>query len=248
MTPRFHWYELYTRDPDAALAFYGKVLGWTSTSWGPDYRAVLAGPAPVGGVLALTPEMDARQVPPMWLGFVAVADIDATVARALELGAKLHHREDTPNGRLAVIGDPQGAPLGLHQPVRPVRTPVFAPGHFNWAELMTPDPAAALSFYEALFGWTQKGAMPLDGGAQYVVIGGPEHERGIAGIMPLPPGLTWARWGYYAVVPDLDRAIATVKAEGGVIHHGPAAIAGGLIATGADPQGAGFSLFQEKMG
>lgn len=248
MTPRFHWHELYTRDPEAALAFYGKVVGWTSAAWGPDYRAVLAGAAPVGGVLALTPEMLARQVPSLWLGFVAVPDLDATLARALELGARLHHREDTPNGRLAVLGDPQGAAIGLHQPVRPVREAVFAEGHFNWAELMTPEPAAALSFYEALFGWTKKGAMALADGAEYVVIGGPEHERGICGVMPLPAGMTWARWGYYAVVADLGAAIATVEAEGGVIHHGPSQIPGGLIASGADPQGATFSLFQLRMG
>jgi predicted enzyme related to lactoylglutathione lyase len=42
----FIWYELLTKDADAAGDFYGKVVGWTSTSSGQpgmDYRFFSSG-------------------------------------------------------------------------------------------------------------------------------------------------------------------------------------------------------------
>lgn len=51
-----------------------------------------------------------------WIPFIAVADVDAQVARAQELGAKvLVAPVDVPQGRASVIRDPQGAALALFQ-------------------------------------------------------------------------------------------------------------------------------------
>lgn len=52
---------------------------------------------------------------PEWLYFVRVADVDASLARAAELGGKViaPPRPDLLDGRLAVIADPGGALLGL---------------------------------------------------------------------------------------------------------------------------------------
>ena len=63
----FIWYELLTTDADAAGDFYGKVVGWTSTSSGQpgmDYRFFSSGDGSdnkdgVGGYMAITPEMAA---------------------------------------------------------------------------------------------------------------------------------------------------------------------------------------------
>jgi hypothetical protein len=54
----------------------------------------------------------------MWMPYVKVANTDATVAKAKELGATLQMPAETvPNvGRLAVFVDPLGAPLGILQP------------------------------------------------------------------------------------------------------------------------------------
>ena len=50
-------------------------------------------------------------------------------------------------------------------------------------------------------------------------------------------------WLYYFNVGDLDRAMASVKAGGGQVVHGPAELAGGLsIVRCIDPQGAMFAL------
>jgi uncharacterized protein len=56
-------------------------------------------------------------VPSHWHVYFGVADADATVAKAAELGGSvLVPPFDTPVGRMAVIGDPQGAVFSIIQP------------------------------------------------------------------------------------------------------------------------------------
>jgi predicted enzyme related to lactoylglutathione lyase len=58
-------------------------------------------------------------VPPHWMPYFAVADTDASVARALALGGQVPVPPfDTPYGRMAVVNDPQGATFSIMQPVR----------------------------------------------------------------------------------------------------------------------------------
>ncbi|MFF2042100.1 VOC family protein [Kitasatospora sp. NPDC058170] len=108
------WVELLTRDPSGATAFYPAVLGWTVnpsevyTQWG------LAG-LDFGGMLV----MDDRfppQVPPHWLPYFAVADVDVSAFRAGNLGADvLMPPTAMPDGpRVAVLRDPLGAAFAVH--------------------------------------------------------------------------------------------------------------------------------------
>lgn len=108
------WVELLTRDAEGAVRFYPEVLDWTVdpspsyTRWG------LAG-LDFGGMLV----MDDRfppQVPPHWLPYFAVADVDVTAFRAGNLGADVMMPPTTvPDGaRIAVLRDPQGAAFGLY--------------------------------------------------------------------------------------------------------------------------------------
>jgi uncharacterized protein len=108
----FSWFELMTDDPKAALAFYGGLLGWTSEDMdmgtGP-YHVIKVGDTSVGGVMGKPPGAEA--MPPMWGVYVTVDDIDATVAKCLELGGKvlMPVMEVKTVGRMAVLQDPQGA-------------------------------------------------------------------------------------------------------------------------------------------
>ncbi len=56
--------------------------------------------------------------PPHWLPYVFVDDVDAAVARARRLGAKIPMSpEDIPGiGRYAVLEDPTGAALAIMKP------------------------------------------------------------------------------------------------------------------------------------
>lgn len=116
-TPVGHWFwnELWTGDEKKALAFYEKVFGYTheAMDMGPEgtyYILTRSGKQRAG----LTKSAQAG-APPMWLPYVLVARCDATLARALQLGAKeLVPATDIPNiGRFAIIADPIGAAVAF---------------------------------------------------------------------------------------------------------------------------------------
>jgi uncharacterized protein len=106
------WNELATRDVEGSKRFYNQVFGWTGEThpYGPtSYTELKAGDATAAGMREMG-EQDPANVPPHWLVYFAVADTDATVAKAQELGARLLVPAMTiPAGRLAVLSDPQGA-------------------------------------------------------------------------------------------------------------------------------------------
>jgi hypothetical protein len=105
------WNELDTRDTEAAKAFYGDVFGWTAESQeGPmDYTEWRLGGRPVGGMMAMPPEVPA-EVPAYWLTYFATDDCDATVDAATGLGATVLMAPTViPAGRFAVLADPVGA-------------------------------------------------------------------------------------------------------------------------------------------
>ena len=66
-----------------------------------------------GGMYKITPDMEA--MPPMWWGYFAVDDCDASAARTSELGGEVMiPPKDIPGvGRFAIINDPQGAAVAF---------------------------------------------------------------------------------------------------------------------------------------
>jgi predicted enzyme related to lactoylglutathione lyase len=125
---------LNTRDVEGAKAFYGAVFGWRTIAldggpemWtlpgfgdfleldNPDLRKQMAeAEAPEGFedvVGTITPIADDQpETPAHWSVIFAVADADATAAKATELGGQVIVPPfDAPWVRMTVIGDPQGA-------------------------------------------------------------------------------------------------------------------------------------------
>jgi predicted enzyme related to lactoylglutathione lyase len=109
------WNELITTDP-GVVAFYADVLGLTTSTMDMgdgEYTLFEAGGQMVGGTTA--PQMPGA--PNHWHVYFAVADADATAAKATELGGSvLAEPFDTPVGRMAVIRDPQGAVFSIMKP------------------------------------------------------------------------------------------------------------------------------------
>jgi predicted enzyme related to lactoylglutathione lyase len=117
---QFFWNELHTTDPTSAVAFYEKVLGFShrAMDMGPaagTYHILSRAGVDRGGV---TPHL-APGLPPHWLPYVAVDDVDATIARAKKLGANIPmNPEDIPGiGRFGVLHDPTGAVLAVMKPL-----------------------------------------------------------------------------------------------------------------------------------
>lgn len=65
------------------------------------------------------------------------------------------------------------------------------------------------------------------------------------GMFDRPAEMPVSAWLYYVAVPDLDAAVAAVRAHGGQVCNGPMDVpGGGRIAQCSDPQGAMFALHQ----
>src|SRR5712691_4365665 len=112
------WNELITSDP-AAAKFYEQVLGLTTATMDMGtgaYTLFEADGKQVGGTTA--PQMPG--VPNHWHVYFAVADADAAAATAAETGGTVVVAPfDSPVGRIAVIGDPQGAVFSIIKSVPP---------------------------------------------------------------------------------------------------------------------------------
>jgi uncharacterized protein len=117
------WTELATPDTEGAKKFYTSLFGWkekTSTNVGMTYTEYSVGDTPQGGMMELNADMKAAHVPPHWLPYFQVADVDATAKNAAGHGARLIvPPQDIPNtGRFSVIADPQGAVFAIYKPAR----------------------------------------------------------------------------------------------------------------------------------
>ena len=249
---RFVWHELMTTDTKSAAAFFTKVIGWKTKAWDPDpsYTMFVTQGRPMAGLMAIPADAKKMGVPPNWVTYIGTPDVDETARQAVALGAKiLKQPSDIPTiGRFAVIQDPQGAAFAVFTPA-PGSSSTQAPvvGDFSWHELLTTDWAAALTFYQSLFGWEKTESMDM----------GPEmgtyqmygwKGRTLGGMFnkpkqrPGPPS-----WLPYIKVTDSKKVAATVKKLGGQVVTGPMEVPGGdWIVQGMDLQGAVFAVHSSK--
>jgi uncharacterized protein len=248
MTGRFVWHDLMTTDVEGAKAFYTEVIGWTISKWerGEYWMWAAEGEQTIGGVMALPEEAQKMGAPSHWLSYIAVEDVDALVAKAEGLGARVHVRgRDIPNvGRFAVLADPQGASFALFKSLRADgEDTTDKPLHFGWAELNTTDYESAWKFYSELLGW--KATSEMDMGPElgkYFMFGTTDKSMGgmsnAANMMKAP-----AHWMQYVNVTDLDATLKRTADKGGRVLNGPMEIPGGMrIAQCMDPQGAMFAV------
>lgn len=248
----FIWYELVTNDAEAAIRFYGAVVGWIardSGTPGVDYHLLSIGDATVGGIMTIRPEAAAKGMRPIWLGYLGVADVDVAVAAAVAAGGTVHMAAtDFPEiGRIAMITDPQGAAFYVMAPIGVGPSPSYAmgrPGHGGWHELHTSDWQAALGFYTAHFGWSQSDALDMGPMGTYLLFN--TGGDAIGGMMN-DPQFPRPAWLYYFNVADIDAARARLEAAGGTLLREPHEVPGGAwILHGRDPQGAMFALVGPK--
>ncbi|HEY2035538.1 MAG TPA: VOC family protein [Steroidobacteraceae bacterium] len=241
---RFVWHELMTTDPQAAGAFYAKVLPWkTQPSGMPDYTLWVSGKTQTGGLMAQPESARQAGAPPSWLVYIGTPDVDATTAAAERLGGRvLRAPADIPNvGRFAVLSDPQGATFAVF-------TPGSAPASggrasdFAWHELATSDQQGALTFYSELFGWVRGAAHDMGPAGTYQII---EHGGApVGGVYKLMDASKPPHWLTYIEVTSVDKAAAAAKAAGGRVTQGPMEVPGGRIAQILDPQGGAFAVHE----
>lgn len=254
---RFVWYELMTTDTKAAKAFYGKVAGYGTQDM-PEMHYTLFtidGSRGARGLMELPEDLRKMGVPPHWMGYVGVDDVDASTEKAKSLGATIQvSPQDIPTvGRFSVFSDPVGgAVLALFKPLPPPGGdpgPV-APGTAGgtgWHELYAADGAKAFDFYSALFGWKKVDTMDMGPMGLYHIFGVPGADMPMGGMMTKPAEVPVPYWQYYIQVGPIEAATQRVKDAGGQVLMGPMEVPGGdWIIQGMDPQGAVFALVGAK--
>ncbi len=254
MASKFIWHELMTSDVDAAETFYKAVVGWSTEPFpGSDFRYIVAkaGDTGVAGLMTLPSEAAAMGTPPMWLGYIYAADVDAATASVKAAGGRVYREpEDIPDvGRFSVVTDPQGATFMLMAPKGPgaAADPApMTPGFVGWNELYANDWQSALDFYSAQFGWTKDQAVDMGpmGTYQLFKAGG---ENAAGGMMNRPPQVPVPVWLFYFNVGNIDDAAGRVASNGGKVVNGPMEVPGGSwVLQAVDPQGAMFALVGPK--
>ena len=113
------WHELTTTDAEAAMKFYSDVFGWQPSEvmdmgeMG-KYRMFNRPVGMIGGMMNRPPQM--AHVPPYWMIYFLVPDINAAVERVKANGGQiLNGPMEVPGGDWIVNAmDPQGAMFSLH--------------------------------------------------------------------------------------------------------------------------------------
>lgn len=108
------WNELASSDLDASASFYGELFGWSA-------EPVAGSPMPYlmiqnagranGGISPVMPP----DSPSHWLVYFGIDDVDAGIAKVVELGGQqIVEPVSIGTGRIAIVRDPQGAMFALY--------------------------------------------------------------------------------------------------------------------------------------
>ncbi|HEY3189993.1 MAG TPA: VOC family protein [Solirubrobacteraceae bacterium] len=107
------WNELQTPDVDAAGSFYRELFAWTTqamdTGEGPAYHVIRNGERSNGGITQAQPGQ-----PASWIPYFAVDGLDGAISATTDGGGEiLAGPIPMPQGKIAVLRDPQGAVFAL---------------------------------------------------------------------------------------------------------------------------------------
>lgn len=239
------WFDLFTRDPDAAREFYGAVLGWTADPPAEEFGGYVNFRSGGTFVAGMVPHDGTADHPDGWTVYFATQDAQSTADAAVAAGATVAAppTQVADLGVLAVLVDPAGAPFGLWQPGTHLGFGVAAEaGAPLWFEYHAREYGPAVDFYTAALG-VESSVMSEGPEFRYTQLVADGEPR--AGIMDsagfLPEGVP-SNWQVYLGVTDTDAAVETVTRLGGRVIHAAEDTPFGRIAAVADPTGAVFRL------
>ena len=212
----FSWNELMTSDEAGATQFYSQVFGWQAADFpgaGMKYSIWKQNGKDVGGLM----QRPSEDIPPRWLGYVTVADADATAKEAAEAGGSVSMPPfDVPTvGKIAILQDPQGATLGIFQPLN--KPAACSSNQIVWCDIPVKELDRAIRFYSTVLGATI--TKEQHEGMTFAVL--PCGDGGVSGCLsPAREGNEPSRHGtliYLNCQGRLDQAIAGVQPNGGKV-------------------------------
>jgi hypothetical protein len=231
-----------TRSVDRAKDFYGFVFDWTFQEWGDHYVLIDTGAHPGGGLAPV-----ANPEPPGVTSYVLVADVEATLRRAGDIGGRVvtPRTEEPGVGAWAHLADPWGNELGLWQASAPPPAPRGSGRNgFCWLELNAPllDPTA--DYYEKLFGWDFFYDPGRYATYAHTRFEGKSFGVGLVADEPAVRQISGVLVHVYA--DDLAATGALIAARGGQVVLGPTEIPEvGYCSEFLDPEGNRLAIFSE---
>lgn len=211
------WVDLVTTDTSKAVEFYSTVFDWQPQYFADENYIELSHDDHVISSIVAFEDGEAEEGDARWLVSISVADVDATVTRAVSNGgAILEAATDLPNrGRYAVLRDPQGAVLMLLRATG--GDPAGASQNLDewaWAELWTDDPEAAVNFYQIIVGYSSL-RVPDATGGERILLGTDGKAR--ATIVQLPWDDVEPNWIPYIPVADASATLQRITDAGGAV-------------------------------
>lgn len=118
----FVWNELATTNVQDAKTFYGKVFGWEFSDKKIDdmtYTIIKKDNKEFGGIWAIPAEQQ-NQIPPHWLAYILVENVQQSLEKASQNGATIIKPVEKAGdmGLFAIIRDPSGAHIALWQALK----------------------------------------------------------------------------------------------------------------------------------
>lgn len=246
--------ELAASDVDRQGNFYAELLGWTPVPLSDRLTLMMHNDRAVAGIRGMQP--DAPEGAGAWFLYVNVDDVDRACARAIAVGgAELQGpTELDATTRVAVIGDPAGAPVCVIEGRQfDDPAPFDEPGAPCWFQSMSTDAASSFGFYEEVFGWyaVHDDEAPLD---RWIFLRGedvdsieteePEPVQPIGDIVQFPsdiPPDAESGWQVlFSIHTDIESFVERATALGGEIQMGPLDTPFGAGCMLTDPAGAAF--------
>lgn len=221
--------DIAVPEHDRELRFYSRVLGTGENPLWREQDLMNNLGIPIIGLGARSPEY--AHLPLQWMPHIQVADVAASVQRALDLGGSVLMRAPDGDGKSqwAVLLDPNGAAFGIipvvpAEAIPPTDNPgsrdAAAVGRIAWLDLTVADASATCGFYREVVGWSVQDVEMKDGDelyADYNMLGddgspaaGVCHARGAnVGLLPV--------WMLYLPVGDIAESLRRVQEEGGKV-------------------------------
>jgi predicted enzyme related to lactoylglutathione lyase len=181
--------------------------------------------------------------------YLSTDDIERTVADATAKGGQVHlaPMDVATNGKMAMIGDPGNAAIGVWQPGTQKGFEVRSePGAAAWFELHTREYDRSVDFYRDVFQWDTH-TMSDTPEFRYTTQG--EGDAALAGIMDaseyMPEGVP-GTWTVYFEVEDVDAAVEQAVALGATVVRPAEDTPYGRLVALTDPTGTEFKLVADN--
>lgn len=241
---KFIWHDLITHDVEAVKRFYEGVFGWTFEALpGTDrYTVIHHNGEMIGGIAFSDKKVDGKPIS-QWVSMLSVPNVDVALSRLRQSGGVVYAgpRDIADRGRLAIVGDPQGAVFGV------VRTTGGDPpdreaglGDWLWNELWCDDGEAAAQVYANLVGFEMDTHEQV-AGKPYTVFKRDGSPR--AGVLVDPFPEVTPHWLPYVRVADPASVVGKVAGLGGQVLLQPdQEHRNGTVAIIADPTGAEVAI------